>query len=581
MGNEFDIVVDPKITPENQNYFLPRVRFTKTLIRTLSKSNHLARNFLHRRNQQNRLRPIECTELSKFCSKITDYNCKSPFSGSARSSKIICSGMESDSNSGDSGGFIEDTVNDSDIIHSSVSRLQSRRSQTVQLSTDLGVGSYRFSLKKGASSLSNSGYFPEKTDGLELPGESQSWQSKGSLGKKRGSAKWSPRESEILRQTSPQSPTSEYNYESSPKMGHNHAPIESSLFSQNRLGRSKSKVDFFSRQVSEIVTEHRKTIKKSKTVENSRGMGSPRMVIKIRPPEAHELDQVNIHEMIQNRNILENKIFSGRSDLDKMLRNKNFLKIVGSQKHRVNSEMESIREHSTSPGNEAGKNNQSSPSQSGKSRGGNFTTTSLSHFEFQNHNDFQDQLERRSKKEMSESNRTGHGSELSGVPVVVEPKFSDQKEFMSGVGSLNNLTQYIDPPYLNMSRQASRLSRDFQTQDNLSLFRDDKLQYNVEHIPGHPKNMSIEKYFSNIKKNPAHDVATDAKLESIQGPYFTGKDSDPNLGLPPKSSFLVTDRQTTQAFEAQPHSPLEPELIVPGDAIVQVEQNHHVWAQKG
>lgn len=512
---------------------MPRIRFTKTLIRTLSKSNLSARHYLHRRHRK-KAPEADCTELSKFCSKITDYNWRSRNSRSEGSSKIICSDMESGSNLKASLGYIEDTVNDSDIIQSSASRPFSHRSNTVQFSEDMCLDSHQSLSKRGISRLSGSGKSSKKTDGPPSLRQSSSWQSSGSAGKKRNSGKRSSPDIKLLRQNSPRSPTSEYNYESSPRKGHNHAPVISSLFSQNCLGQSRSRNNFFSRQVSAVIGEQPKMIKKSRTTENSRALVSPKMVIKIRPPQAHELDNVNIHEMIQNRNIFDSKIPSVRSNLDNMLRNKRYLKLAGSRKQHKNSEMQSIREHSRSRKRSKEAPSQRAKSESCKSRPGNYTATSMSQFEFQNHNDFRDAVDWTSKGEFSRLSRTGNGSELSGVQVMVGPKFSDQKEFMSGVGSLNNLTQYIDFPYLNMSKHASRLSRDFQTQDNLSLFRDDKLQYNLECIPKGTARMSIEKYFSNIKKNPAQDVTSEARLESIQGPYFTGRESDQCLAMPKK-----------------------------------------------
>jgi hypothetical protein len=333
---------------------------------------------------------------------------------------------------------------------------------------------------------------------------------------------------------------SEYDFipspKQSPKVKNIHAPISSSIFSQNHLNSNidqhgKNKNQFLSRQISALdKNDETKEIKKSKTLEESYKVNSPKMVIKILKPENFDLDNVNIQDMIKKRNIMGSNFPSVRSNLNNILKNK---KLSKNNQREVNSDgLDSIKETSVNSKldrNSSGK--KKSNSQEIKSKKGNITVTSasMSHFEFHDHNDFKEQLDGLSKDALSRLNKTGNISESSGIQYMINTKFSEQKDFLSGVGSLNNLTQYIDYPYMNLSKHASRLSRDFQTQDNISLFKEDLFQCNLEEITKRTGRLSIENFFSNIKKNPKFDMVAEPKLESIQGPYFTGKHSEKNI----------------------------------------------------
>jgi hypothetical protein len=435
------------------------------------------------------------------------------------------SDSDSDINSGSLKNYSEDVVGDSDIIYTktSFSRFPSNDEES--------QGSNFFGDDRESY----------KSDGLDQ--KKESWLESEINGSLENSEKRKQRSLEkiFISNSNSNDVNSEYDIIPSPKrspMTKNiHAPKSSSIFSQNHLNNpnidSKNKKNnFLSRQVSAMNEENLREIKKSKTLEGSYQPMSPKMVIKILKPEDYDLDNINLREMIKQRNIMDYKIPSVRSNLNNILKSK---KPNRNHQREVNSEgLDSIKETSVNSKYDkysSGKKKSSSQKINRKMENENCTITSasMSHFEFHDHNDFKEKLNELSKDELSRLNRTGNISESSGIQYMINPKFSEQKDFLSGVGSLNNLTQFIDFPYMNISKHASRLSRDFQTQDNLSLFKEDLFQCNLEEITKRTGRLSIENFFSNIKKNPKFDMVTDSKLESIQGPYFTGKHSEKNI----------------------------------------------------
>ena len=475
---------------------------------------------------------IECTELSKFCSKITDYDYKNPNSFSRRSSKIICFGMGSDSdshiNTHSLNNISDDVIGDSDILKTKTSFSRYPSNYAESEVSDI--------FKDDKKS-----YF---SDGCGVSENKKSWPYSDGENDSLESSNESPKRSVdniyLSGFNSQDDVRSEYDINPSPKRSpitnNIHAPKSSSIFSQNHLNSTNAdfkegKQNFFlSRQVSAMNEENMKEMKKSKTLESSYQIKSPKMVIKILKPEERDLDNINLETMIKQRNIMDTSIPSVRSNLNNILKNKKNSRYY---QRDVNSEkLDSIIETSVNSKNEklsSNKKKSSSQKLKSKQASENGTNTSMSHFEFHDHKNYGKNLDKLSKGEISRLHQEGNISESSGLQYIVNQKLSENKDFLSGMGSLNNLTQYIDNPYMHMSKHASRLSRDFQMGDNLSLFKDDVFHYNVEEITKRNSRMSIDNFFSNIKKNNKSDRIADSKLESIQGPYFTGKDSEKNI----------------------------------------------------
>ena len=497
-----------------------------------------ARQFLFNAHQQKR-KKIECTELSEFYSKITDYAPKPSELGSKGSYKIICSDSDTQLESGyPSNGedkSAKDSINDSDIIftETSINRHASGGSGSM-------IGSEE-DVFDGSVGEQESGESLDRKKG-DTHESSKSWKM-SEISESFKTSKSEVKFGDSLQIDSNNQDSGSNGLKSpplkSPGMVKNiHAPISSSIFSQNHINQPFEKTSekpFFSRQVSVKEPTDQAKFKKSKTLENKDQQNPSEILVNVLSPKKnYNLMDMDLEQMVKNRNIMDCKLPSNRSNLNNILKSRNLLKINRQLGSGVHSErLDSIKESSLNSGKEAGSSQKKSSLQKKTKEKDSATQLSqtLSHFQFEDHGPSGDPFTEYSKDDLSRHTKTDGFSEISGLQYLVNNKLSEQKEFLSGVGSLNNLTQYIDFPYLNVSKHASRLSKDFQTQDNISLFKDDIFQRNLEEITKHTGRLSIENFFSNIKKNQNFELIPDSKLECIQGPYFTGKEVKPGVGI--------------------------------------------------
>jgi hypothetical protein len=436
----------------------------------------------------------------------------------------------------------EDSINDSDIMYTrtSINKDISKLSDPMNISQQEMFGSSgQMKQSKKSEEVDSQGSL-QKSKSWKMSDMSESLRTMSSFGKKSGSLPLNEESKEI--EESEDKDEDKGTTSGSSQVKNIHAPKSSSIFSQNHINNAthdalNKEKQFFSRQVS--IKEQATSIKmkKSKTFENQEK--PPQMLMNVLSPKKdYNLMDLDLKEMVMNRNIMDTKIPSNRSNLNNILKNKNAGKYNKNKaKGGCSEKLDSIKESSMNSGKDKHSSNKKSSSNKKNAEIGTMMSQSLSHFQFEDHKNSEDPFTVYSKDDMSKASKTDDLSDLSGLQHLVNNRLSENKEFLSGVGSLNNLTQYIDFPYLNISKHASRLSKDFQTQDNISLLKDDIFQKNLEEYTKRTGRLSIENFFSNIKKNQNFELIPDSKLESIQGPYFTGQQSEKNISLNPLSSI--------------------------------------------